>query len=288
MRERKITGFGWFTRVVFCAALVVLSWVPRGAAGQAPAPEDYRIGPQDVLAVTVHEQPELSKNYTVEIDGTFTFPMIGRIKAAGLTLREFETELRNRLASGFFKNPQVSVSVVEYRSQRVFVMGEVKQPGSYPLTGNMTLLELLARAGSGGPTASSEIVIVRSREGEKADRPVLPGEDETAEVVRVSLEEMQGGRLSQNVALRNGDTIFVPRAEPFFVYGQVRNPGSYPLQRQTTVLQALSLAGGATEFAATNRIKIIRVEDGERKEIKAELTDLVKPGDTIVVPERYF
>src|SRR5450756_470524 len=98
---------------------------------------DYVIGPQDVLTIQVFDQADLGGKYTVETDGTFSFPLIGRITAGGLTLRKFETELKKRLADGYFKNPQVTVAVELYRSQRVFVMGEVRNPGPVPLTGGM-------------------------------------------------------------------------------------------------------------------------------------------------------
>ena len=94
--------------------------------------------------------------------------------------------------------------------------------------------------------------------------------------------------MKQNIELRDGDTIFVPRAESAYVFGQVKTPGAYAIQKDTTVLQALSLAGGVTENGAMNRIKIVRMVNGEKKELKVKLTDLVKPGDTIIVPERYF
>jgi len=249
---------------------------------------NYVIGPKDVLLITVFDQPDLSGKYAVDADGTFTFPLIGRIKAAGFTIRDFETELKKRLQDGFFRNPQVTVGIEEYRSQRVFVVGEVRQPGTYPLTGGMTLIEALARAGSTLPTASGEVLVVRARKGASVDGPTLPGKDGAADVVTVNIRDLQSGALSQNVALYDGDTIFVPQAEQVYVFGQVKNPGSYPIKRGTTVLQALSLAGGATEHAALNRIKIVRLVKGEKKEIKVKLDDLVQPGDTIIVPERFF
>jgi len=94
--------------------------------------------------------------------------------------------------------------------------------------------------------------------------------------------------LKQNVELRDGDTIFVPRAEEIFVFGEVRNPGSYPIKTGTTVLQALSLAGGVTPNGAMGRIRIARIVDNTKVEVKVKLTDVVRPGDTIIVPERYF
>src|SRR4029079_18823845 len=106
---------------------------------------DYQIGAEAVLAITVFDQPDLSGKYAVELDGTFTFPFIGRVTAAGQTIRAFETALRTSLADGFFKNPQLTVAVEAYRSQRVCVLGEVKMPGTLPLTGGLTLMEAITR-----------------------------------------------------------------------------------------------------------------------------------------------
>ncbi len=250
---------------------------------------DYVVGPQDVLAITVWDQPDLNNKFTVEADGSFTFPMIGRVQAGGLTLRQVEAELRKRLADGYFKNPQLTVAVDTYRSQRVFIIGEVRTPGTYVLTGNMSLVEALSRAGSTTAAASHEAVIVRAREGKAGDGPTLPDQAEAGEVVRVQLKDLQSGDLSNNIPLRDGDTIVVPRAEMVYVFGQVKNPGAYPLQAQeTTVMQALALAGGVTDRGSTGRIKISRLVDGEKKELKVKLSDLVLPGDTIIVPERFF
>ena len=255
---------------------------------------DYVIGPQDGLAVTVWNQDDLGGTYTVEADGTFTFPLIGRVQAGGLTLRAFEAELTQRLADGFFKTPQVTVAVEEYRSQRIFVVGEVRNPGTYPLTGGMTLIEALASAGSTTEAASSDALIVQARsDGDAAPSgesggPILPGERDDTTVITVDIEALQSGRHAQNVQLSDGDTIFIPRAETVYVTGQVTAPGVFPIRRDTTVLQALALSGGVNEFGATNRIKIIRVVNGEQQELKVKLNDLVHAGDTIVVPERFF
>jgi polysaccharide export outer membrane protein len=194
--------------------------------------------------------------------------------------------LKKRLADGYFKNPQVTVAVELYRSQRVFVMGEVRNPGPVPLTGGMTLIEALARAGSTLPSSSGEVAIVRAPKGAKG--PMLPDPEKAADILRASIRDLEGGSMKQNIELHDGDTIFVPRAESAYIFGQVKTPGAYAIQKDTTVLQALSLAGGVTENGAMNRIKIVRVVNGEKKELKVKLTDIVKPGDTIIVPERYF
>ncbi|MCX6545015.1 MAG: polysaccharide export protein [Acidobacteria bacterium] len=258
-------------------------------AGAAQGKGSYVIGPQDVLSITVWDQADMSGKFTVETDGSFTFPLIGRIAAAGLTLRELETALRKRLADGYFKSPQVSVAVEQYRSQRIFVIGEVRSPGAYQLTGDMTLIEALARAGSTTVDAAGEAVISRPPAGKAATAPVMPNPDAGVEVIRVNIRDLQSGQLSQNVALRDGDTIYVPRAETIYVFGQVKSPGAYPLRTMdTTVLQALSLAGGITDRGSTSRIKIVRLVNGQKKEINAKLGDAVKPGDTIIVRERFF
>ena len=282
-------------RLVFLVATAQVFLAGLAAAQEPRAPQlsqgtEYVIGAQDVLTVTVWESPDLSGKFTVEADGSFTFPLIGRVKAGGLTLRQFEAELKKKLADGYFKNPQISVAVETYRSQRIFIVGEVRNPGTYPLTGDMTLIEALARAGSNTPTASPEAIIVRAPAGKQPEGPTLPDHKADAtNILRVNIRDLQSGALSQNVALRDGDTIFVPRAESVYVFGQVKSPGAYALQSpDTTVLQALSLAGGVTDRGATNRIKIARIVNGEKQEIKVKLTDRVLPGDTIIVPEKFF
>jgi polysaccharide export outer membrane protein len=256
----------------------------------APAQQaDYIVGPQDVLGITVWDQNDLSGKFTVETDGSFTFPLIGRLQAGGLTLRQIEAVLKKRLADGYFRNPQLTVAVETYRSQRVFITGEVRTPGTYTLTGDMSLIEALSRAGSTTQSAGGEAIIVRAGDGQATNGPLLPNQAENATSIRVDLKDLQSGGLSKNVPLKDGDTIFVPRAETVYVFGQVKNPGAYAIQtRDTTVLQALSLAGGVTDRGSTGRIKIVRIVKGKKTEIKVGLTDLVLPGDTIIVPERFF
>ena len=270
--------------------LLVLSMAAGALAqGSAPAFTDYVVGPQDVLTITSYDQADLSGKFAVEADGTFTYPLIGRLTAGGLSLRALEMGLKKRLKDeGFFNDPQVTVAVETYKSQKLFIVGEVRIPGSYPLSGDMSLVEALARAGSTLPTASGEVVIVRPAAG-RASGPVLPTADNGASIVRVDLKALQNGAFEENAVLRDGDTIFVPRAESVYVFGQVKNPGAYALQQKdTSVLQALSLAGGLTDLGSTARIKIVRMVKGDKQELNAKLGDVVQPGDTIIVRERFF
>ena len=268
--------------------LLVAGILTLGLVANAQVPvTNYVIGPEDVLTITSFDQEDITGKYQVDADGTFSFPLIGRVHAGGLTLRQLQAELVKRLKEGFFKDPQIGVAVEQYRSQKFHIVGEVRTPGTYPLTGDMNLMEALARAGSATPTAAGEVLIVRAKTQDAADGPTLPNRDDV-DVTTIELKALQSGRLAQKFALRDGDTIVVPRAESVYVFGQVRNPGAYPVQKDTTVLQALSLAGGVTDRGATGRIKIVRMIDGKRVEIKAKLDDLVRPLDTIMVPERFF
>ncbi len=248
---------------------------------------DYTIGSQDVLTVTVFGEAELSGRYTVEQDGTFTYPQLGRIKAGGQTLRALEADLKKQLSDGYLRNPQVAVAVETYRSQRILVIGEVRNPGEYQLAGEMTLLSALARAGSTTPTASPDVLVVR------APKKGAPAGTEP-DVLHVDLRALQEGNLSQNLMLQDGDTVNVQRAQMVFVTGQVKNPGAFAIERGTTVLQLLSLAGGMTDRGSDGRIRIQRmVKDPKTNrdrtvDVKAKLTDLVQPGDTIIVGERFF
>jgi len=270
---------GWLALVGACGVALT-------AVTGAQQAGDYTIGPQDVLSIAVLNQADLGGKFAVELDGSFSFPLIGRVVASGLTIPGLETELRTRLANGFFNNPRLTVAIEQYRSQRVFVTGEVKNAGAYALVGDMTLIEVLAKAGSTTPAAGDEVVIVPGRSPGAAEAAAAAGE---SDVVRVNLKDLQSGAATvPNIDLRDGDTIYVPRAELAYVYGQVRNPGSYPISAGTTVLQALSLAGGVTPTGATNRLNVIRVVNGEKKELRIKLTDVLQPGDTIVVPERFF
>jgi polysaccharide export outer membrane protein len=249
----------------------------------------YVVGTNDVLTITVYNQPQLSGKFVVEADGTFAYPLLGRVAAGGFSIRAVEDKVRQGLAGGFLKDPQITVTVDQYRSQQIFVMGEVKQPGPLPFTGSMTLIEALARAGSVSEHAGAEALIVRSADGTAAAPAAIDSASSArADAIHVDLQKLQSGTLAQNVTLHAGDTIFVPRVETVFVSGQVRTPGEYALRPGMTVRQALALAGGVTDRGSTRRVQIIRVVNGNETVLGGDLQRTVQPGDTIVVNERFF
>jgi polysaccharide biosynthesis/export protein len=262
----------------------------------APVPEqslanasEYLVSRLDVLSITLAEEPEVNGKYTVDTDGTIFFPRVGRVQAAGLTVREFEVALRKRLlADGYFLDPHVTVTFDQFRGRRVFVFGGVTGPGMYPLGGGATLLEILAKAGGSG---AAEAVVVRSP---GAIGPVMPRGAKAADVIRVNLRELekdvQAGLLSRNIFLEDADTVYVPRVDRNRVYiqGEIKLPGAYSVPEGTTVLELLSLAGGMTESASMGKIKIIRIHEGQKLTVKVALTDPVQPGDTVIVPQRFW
>src|SRR5215467_14616059 len=180
---------------VIAAAIAALLLHTTAVRAQTQV-NNYIVGPQDVLTIALFDQQDLSGKYTVEADGTFTFPLIGRVKAGGLTLRGVEESLKTRLKDeGFFRNPQVTVSVETYKSQKIYVIGEVRMPGSIPLSGDMNLVEAIARAGSTLPTASGEAIIVHATPG--ATGPAQPSDSANGE--RVDLLALQNGATKQNI-----------------------------------------------------------------------------------------
>ena len=277
-----------------------------GFVAALPA-DDYEIGPGDGLKVVVLGQAEMTGSFTVDTEGMVNFPILGKIKASGNTTLELERKITVLLADGILKRPQVTVTVGEYGSQKVFVTGEVLRPGQYSLKADRSLLALLGDVGALGPNVGHEVIVVRPPAGgaaaaetvaapEAASEPApapspipgLPFVAPGSEVFRVSLLELQSGNPERNIRLSAGDTVYFPKAAQVYVMGSVARPGPYRFQEGMTVLQALTLAGGATERGSAGRTKVIRIVDGKKVERKVKATDLVLPEDTLVVPERFF
>src|SRR5204863_3987729 len=131
---------------------------------------EYIVGPQDRLAITVFDEPTLTKTVSVDSEGSFDFPLVGRVRAGGLSVRQITADLRKRLGppNGFLVNPQVNIEVETYRSQVVYVNGQVRIPGAVPLKGAMTIMDVLVQAGSPTPEAGGFIEIYRRRAGQAA------------------------------------------------------------------------------------------------------------------------
>jgi polysaccharide export outer membrane protein len=276
--------------MLWLAALVRAEQVDRGTV-------DYVVGPSDVLAVMVIDQAQLTGKFIVRADGTFVYPLLGNVKASGLTLQAIEDQMRAALAKGYLKDPQVSVSVDQYRSQQIFVMGEVRQPGAMQFTGTMHLVEALARAGSTTDHAGSDAIVIRPKNGIPVSDAVAlattqPRPDDTAakeaDIIHANLEFLRTGAVAENIFLKGGDTIFVPRAPSVFVSGEVRSPGEFTIRTGMTVREVLALAGGVIASGSTRRIQVIRLDNGVRVTKNVNLNDFVQAGDNVVVRTRLF
>ena len=281
----RVPGRVW--DVLILAGLVALILLAR--LGAAAPVEGYRIGPGDVLRITVYGHEDLTRPAVVAADGRMPFPLIGDVLASGLTPTELEARLRDLLGKDYLVNPQVSVAVQEYRSQKVFVLGEAEKPGAYALTGRATLLDILSQAGGPSKTSGRQVVVVRFP---KSEAPVTPGTAGST-TLRVNLKKLLDGDASENLVLENGDTVYVPKQTSFFVLGEVKKPGAYALDKETSALEAITLAGGFTERAGSTVAKILRRRpDGNQETVVIDLggTDprarefLLAESDTILVP----
>jgi len=270
----------------------------------ASAEDTYEIGPGDILRVLVLGQPDMSGQMPVDSEGMLTFPILGKIKASDMTTRDLERKLTTLLADGYLRRPEISVTIAEYQSQRVYVTGEVARPGIHALKADRSLLALLGEVGSPTAAAGHEVLVIRPPRGGRpttAEPPpettpepgaeagqAEPSPSPGAETFRISVADLRAGKPEANILLQLGDTIHVPRASQVYVSGQVARPGAYRYESGATVIQMLTVAGGVTPRGSTGRVKIVRAVDGKKKELKVKATDPVQPEDTIVVPERFF
>ncbi|WP_232511922.1 SLBB domain-containing protein [Herbaspirillum sp. meg3] len=248
-----------------------------------------RVGSGDVLRVTVFGQPDLSAEVGVNDKGMLTLPLIGGVDVTGLTTSEISARVADALRKGqYLRNPEVSVEVVQLRSQMVSVLGEVSRPGRYPIPGHMSVLELLATAG--GLTAQADQTVTLLRR--KADNSNAGGTNSTESDVRIPIllgETKATERSPLDVELNSGDVVYVNKKKLFYIHGEVNRPGAYPMEQDMNVMRAISLGGGMTQRASQRRIYINReMPDKAAQEIKAKLTDPVLPGDVVYVNESLF
>jgi polysaccharide export outer membrane protein len=279
----------WFA--VFLVCLLVAVGLPRSGFAQ-----EYTIGPRDVLAVTVWGQADLSRDYTVDPDGFVPFPLVGRVKAAGSTPKQLAAELTELLGKDYLVNPQVIVFVREYLSQKVQVLGSAEKPGVYYLTGPTTVLEILSKAGGLSSTAGKQVILLRNHavSGGTAEAGGDP-------IVRLSLDKIQAGDSAENTRLENQDTVIVSKAlsNSYFIFGEVKKPGGYTLDKETNILEGITIAGGFTDKAAPSRTRVIRSTPEGQKVIEVDMNDILRRGraaktvmlqesDVVVVPESFF
>jgi polysaccharide export outer membrane protein len=246
--------------------------------------EQYLLGPDDKLLITVQNHPELTSHPTITAEGTINIPLLGDVTATGYTPSRFAKRLSEMLGRSYLVDPQVDVEVEEYRSQWVMVMGEVRTPRRIPLRGGTRLKEVLAEAGGFGEN-SGEIITISSR-------VEASGEYTT---VRVDRSEFESG--ANNPVLRHGDIVDVSRSAWCYLQGEVRSPGRVRIERGMTLLRAIALSGGLTEWADRKQVKVLYSPGTEPRERLFNLKSIVagkasdpalQGGEVIVVNRRFF
>lgn len=285
-------GFAWLFRMAARASrlraslvLGVLCLLPAIAAAQTGQSTNITLTQGDVVRITVFGQPDLTTLTRLGNDGEITFPLIGNVNLNGMSTSEAEQEIAQRLrAGGFVRNAQVTL-FLEERSEgladHVTVLGHVARPGRYPVTGMAVkgvgnVVDALAAAGGTRETAADYVFLMRMESGEQKR-------------ARIDLVQLiQEGDLSSNFSLQAGDILLVPESPVFYIYGQVNQPGRYALERDMTVMQAVSVASGITRIGNEDRIILRRRSGEDMREYRVDLSDTLAPSDVLYISERRF
>lgn len=247
----------------------------------ADSTKSYRLGVDDKIQVSVDGQPDLTRQLVIGPNGTVVAPMLGDIAAAGLTVDQLAAEVTERLARDFLVDPRVNVEVIDYKSQAATVTGAVRTPGRIPLRGGTDLKEAISAAGGIAPEAGEEITISRTLAG--ATEPT---------VVRVSRAQFESGEADP--VLENGDIVNVAKAEYCYIQGEVRTNVRIPIEKGLTLLRAITLGGGFTEWANRKNVQVLS-QDPQRPSKTYNVKDIetlkipdpeLHAGDVIIVKRR--
>lgn len=265
----------------FGGALVAHAQMPSAApmSGAAPASQvfstvatedGYVLGVGDVVSVSVLGRPEFNSQVQVQADGTLQLPFLGTVKAADFSVLQFRENVKNALKKGgFYADPVLNVAVTTYASRYVIVLGDVNQPGMISVDRNYRVSEILAKVGGPRDTGADYVSLRRA----------------TGEEIKLNLNTLATGTLEQDPFVKPGDKLFVPKAETFYIYGQISKTGTFKVEPGMDLRKAIVIGGGLTTMGSEKKIKVIR--DG--KEIKKyKLDGPIKNGDVIYVGERFF
>ena len=294
--------------ITIVITLAVLIW-PTAGFGQKGK---YVLGIGDRLSFLLYAGGELQLKsggpimLTISEEGTITLPFLGKVRADGLYVDELTLEITTRLKVDCFVDPQVILSVVDYRSKRVYILGEVKNPGSHGMEReNTTLIELISMAGGATEKRGKKAFVLRGAYEDIASGGKINELVEKKEPIVVDLQRLlERGDLTANVKLEPDDVVYIPprvfiniAQSKIYVMGHLKRPGIYEFQDGITALNACLLAGGFAKFAAPNRATISRFENGKKTTIKIDLNDVKEgkaddiiliPGDRVYVPKSWL
>lgn len=265
-------------RLLLVSALLLSALGLNAQTGSQDKP-DYPLGVGDSIRVQVFQNPDLGLDTRVSESGTITYPLIGEVAIGGLSIAQAEKKIANALQTGgFIQQPQVNIVVTQIRGNQVAVLGQVNRPGRFPLdTSNTRVSDMLANAGGATSNGDDWVIVTGVRAGKPYRKRIdLPS---------IYLDE----KPQEDMVLQGGDTVYVHRAPMFYIYGEVQRPGSYRIERDMTVIQALAQSGGLTARGNQNRLRLHRnIPGGTVQIIEPELTDIVRPSDVIFVKESLF
>ncbi|MBK7051108.1 MAG: polysaccharide export protein EpsE [Rhodoferax sp.] len=258
-----------------------LAFVSLTAAvhAQTSAKPDYPLGAGDSIRVQVFQNPDLTIETRVSESGTISYPLIGAVNLGGLSLAVAEKKIADALQQGgFLKQPQVNIILTQIRGNQVAVLGQVNRPGRFPLeTANTRLSDMLANAGGATAGGDDTVIVTGVREGKTFRKQI--------DIPSIFLTE----KLQDDIVLQGGDSIYVHRAPMFYIYGEAQRPGSFRVERDMTIMQALALGGGPTVRGSEERLRLHRkMADGSIQQTTPQLTDPVQPNDVIYVKESIF
>ncbi len=266
-RNTGLKWFGWLWLLLVSAHV-----------GIAAAEEEYLLGGGGTVENVVYEQSDLSIEARLSQDNaTIAYPLLGKVSLGELTPAQAGQKIARLLKEGgFIKAPQVTVTVKDYLSKQVPVMGQVEKAGEYALRDEARVVDLITQAGGLKEDAADVIIVVKTENG----KPVK---------YRIDLMRFYAGDMSQNIKISRGDFVLVPKMDTFYIHGEVKRPGMYRLERGMTAMQALSVGGGLSERGSLKGMKVTRsLSDGGTEKIGIELTEQLKPNDVLYVKERLF
>lgn len=266
------------TPLIHFLNLLVLAWLAIGAA-HAQQPRAYLLGPGDVVRITVFQNPDMQTDTRVSDQGQITFPLVGNVSVGGGTTAQAEQKIAAALkAGGFVLKPQVNVVVQVFRTRQMSVLGFVNRPGRYPMEDQvLRLADVLALAGGTTLAAADHLYVVRTVNGKE-------------ERITVDMEAaIAHNDLDKNFEIFPNDTVYVPKQQFIYIYGQVNRPGQYRLERGMTVMQGLAVGGGVTLRGTEKGLTVRRREVGGKIEtLNAGLQDKLQAEDVIFVKESVF
>jgi len=265
-----------------CAVLSVAALIRASDAAEALSheiPPILQLGPGDAIAVHVYGQPDMDATQYVADDGSIRVALAGAVKVGGLSPTQAAQRVETALKKGkYLIDPHVTITVVQSRSQRISVLGEVRTPGRYTIESNTSVFDVLALAGGATEEGGKTVYVLR------------PGPNGTITRYPVDLDALAGASEgSATPTLRSGDSLYVPHAEHFYIYGEVQQPNMYRLEPGMTVIQAIARAGGVTPRGSEKRVEVQRRDaNGATVVQRVNPADPVNADDVIRVKERLF